>query len=242
MRNSRIDIVIPLGSGSCCGNFELRMALRSIACCAVNVKNIYIATAVLPDWVQNVKFINVIDKHMHNKDANIIDKLLAAANLPELSEKFLFWSDDQLALHRFDAAHLPTSCNLRQYRDFNKSTVWHRRMRHTFEYLQQHNIFLNCNFDTHMPVTVNKKRFAEIMSNIDYAVEPGYCINTLYFGMLGMTGAVIQQQIKFTAESQDKLFTLPTGKLFLGYNDAAMQSDLPELLQKKFPEKCRYER
>ena len=241
MHNNLIDIVIPLGSGSRYNNLELRMALRSIACYAVNVNDIYIVTAELPDWVKNVKTIEKADTYLHNKDANIIEKLLAAAALPELSETFLFWSDDQLALHRFDAAHLPITCNPRQYKDFNQSTVWHQRMRNTFEYLQQHNIFLSCNFDTHLPMPLEKAAFTRIMNNAKYSAEPGYCVNTLYCGMLGMTGALEQQRIKHTAESRETLTALPQDKLFLGYNDCAMQNGLPELLLDYFPEKCKYE-
>ena len=241
MSDSLIDIVIPLGNGSKYGNFELRMALRSIARYAVNVKNIYIVTTALPDWVRKVKVLHVGDKHQHNKDANIIDKLLAAALLPELTEKFLFWSDDQLALHRFDALHLPVSSNRRRYGDFNRQSVWHRRMRNTFEYLQKHNRILNCNFDTHLPMPINKTEFIQIMTHCDYAAEPGFCVNTLYCGMTGMLGGIEQQLIKHTAESTEKLFHLPENKLFLGYNDAALQSDLPQLLQKHLPDQCQYE-
>ena len=237
-----IDIVLPLGSGSRYDNFELRMALRSIARYAINTRNIYIVSAAPPGWLCNVKTIPVPDSYKHNKDANIITKVLAAAALPELSDKFIFWSDDQLALHRFDAANLPVSCNWRKYEHFNSERLWHRRMRNTFEFLQKNNIKLNCNFDSHLPMPMYKELFCQIMQQANYQQEPGYCINTLYCGMSGLQGGVPQNQIKYTAESADDLIELPKDKLFIGYNDAAMQSNLPQLLQKHFHKQCKYER
>ena len=242
MFSNTTDIVIPLGSGSRYNNFELRMALRSIACYAMNVRDIYIVSAALPDWVCNVKTLNVPDRHLHNKDANIIDKLLAAAMLPELSGKFLFWSDDQLALHRFDAAQLPISCNPRKYEHFRSNKVWHRRMRNSFEYLHKQHISLQCNFDTHLPMPVKKELFIQAMRQADYSTEPGYCVNTLYCGLTRQQGFIEQKHLKYTAETPEKLNKLPEDKLFLGYNDNAMQSDLPELLKIRFPEKCKYEK
>ena len=168
MSDKHIDIVIPLGRGSRYNNFELRMALRSIACYAMNLRNIYVVSDAPPDWLCNVKTLNVPDRHLHNKDANIIDKLLAAARLPELSGRFLFWSDDQLALQRFDAATIPASCNPRQYKDFRTDRVWHRRMRNTFEYLQKLNINLQCNFDAHIPMPMHKDLFVKTNSYFVY--------------------------------------------------------------------------
>ena len=235
------DIVIPLGSGSKYRNIELRMALRSIDRYAMNRRNIYIVSDAVPDWVCNVNTLNVPDRHLHNKDANIIDKLLAAARLPELSGQFLFWSDDQLALHQFDANKLPVSCNPRRYEDFTGNRIWHRRMRNTFEYLHKHNINLKCNFDTHLPMPIKKELFVKTISETNYTVEPGYCVNTLYCGLTRQKGVVEQKYLKYTAETTENLHKLPADKLFLGFNDNAMHSDLPELLKKRFPQKCQYE-
>ena len=242
MFNNRTDIVIPLGRGSRYGNFELRMALRSIARYAMNLGNVYIVSDALPAWLNNVKTLNVPDRHLHNKDANIIDKLLAAAQLPELSGKFLFWSDDQLALQRFDAAALPVSCNPRQYNDFSSDRIWHRRMRNTFEYLHKLGIKLQCNFDSHIPMPIQKELFIRAMQQTDYTVEPGFCINTLYCGLTGQKSFIEQKHLKYTAETTEKLGKLPEDKLFIGYNDNAMQGDLPILLQERFQQKCKYEK
>ena len=105
--------------------------------------------------------------------------------------------------------------------------------------LQSIGIMQYCTLTNPMPI--NKTEFIQIMTHCDYAAEPGFCVNTLYCGMTGMIGGIEQQLIKHTAESTEKLFRLPENKLFLGYNDAALQSDLPQLLQKHLPDRCQYE-
>ena len=242
MKKHSLDIVIPLGSGSQHDNFELRMALRSIDKYALNCKNVYIVTANLPQWLENVIHINIADTHRHNKDANIIDKLLAAADRPELSDEFIFWSDDQLALQRFYLHTLPTIYNPRQRRDFNADKIWHRRMRNTFDYLDRHHKKLNCNFESHTPQKFNKQKFINLFRAVDYAKIPGFCINTLYFGMLGTEGKLEQKLLKATYENASGTDSLPADMLFLGYNDNALSGNLKNLLEARFPEPCRYEK
>ena len=84
--------------------------------------------------------------------------------------------------------------------------------------------------------------FREVMRKTDYAAEPGFCINTLYCGLTGLRGGIPQHAIKYTAETAENLLALPANKLFLGYNDAAMNGDLPQLLSKHFNKKCKYEK
>lgn len=234
------DIVIPLGSGSCRDNLELRLALRSIARYAVNCRNIYIVSDQPPSWLKNVIVINVPDRHQHNKDANIIDKLLAAANREDLTEKFIFWSDDQLALQEFHSGALLPVYNRRSRNSFDGNRIWHRRMRNTFDFLLNNNICIQWNWDSHLPVPINKKLFRQLISPIDYASEPGYCVNTLYFGLASTPPLLEQNLIKATFEQTATIKKLPD-KLFCGYNDKGLNGNLQELLLEHFPEPSVYE-
>ena len=236
------DIVLPLGRGSKFDNFELRMALRSIERYAVDAGNVYIVSDSAPLWLKNVHVISVEDRHLHNKDANIIDKLMAAAKLPELSEKFVFWSDDQFAMQPLMLHLLPAVFNRRGAADFNSDKIWHRRMRRTFEYLARQGIKLEHNFDCHLPQLMDKKLFCKIMQSVDYTAQPGYCVNTLYFGLAEIPGLVAQENIKTTIEKCVFLPAMPGGSLFIGCNDDAMLGNLPELLTGYFPDKSCYEK
>ena len=242
MKHQTPDIVIPLGSGSKHNNFELRMALRGIDRFVRDPGQVYIVSDQLPEWVQNVIHLPADDPHKHNKDANIIDKLLLATACPELSEEFIFWSDDQILLKPCCLHKLPAIYNPRRRRDFNAPRIWHRRMRNTFDYLQKRNKFLECNYESHTPQRFNKKLFSALFRSADYAREPGYCINTLYFGFYGTGGKLEQSMVKSTCEQPLKLNQLPADKLFLGYNDAALQGGLKPLLEAYFPTPCSYEK
>ena len=120
MENEKIDIVIPLGSESFSNNLELRLALRSIDRFAAGAGNIWIVSETIPHWLQNIRHLPVPDKHHHNKDANIIDKLSAAVNEKDLSQRFIFWSDDQTALHRFTVKDMVPVFNRRSRNDFTQ--------------------------------------------------------------------------------------------------------------------------
>lgn len=240
--NKKIDIVIPLNNESPMNDLELRMALRSIETYGVNTGEVYIVTDDLPAWLCNVHHLAVGDKHRRNKDANLIDKLLAACQVEELSQRFIFWSDDQLALRKFDAAILMPVYNPRGPAAFRRHCRWYDRMLNTFNYLHSRGRKLDWNWDSHLPQLLDKKRFYELISPIDYGRLPGYCVNTLYFGLINVLPLIEQNLIKASWETSEKMGKLPEDKLFLGYNDEAMKSDLPQLLQERFPDRSRYER
>ena len=241
-KKDSIDIVIPLSSGSKHDNFELRMALRSIARHVKNCGQIRVITDSPPAWLDNCQVLSCPDKYLHNKDANIIRKLLTAANETDLSDQFLFWSDDQVALRSFNASSLPPIFNRRSAEAFHPDRIWHRRMLHTFEYLQKHDLPLNCNWESHTPQRIDKALFQQLLKNVDYITEPGLAVNTIYFGLAGICSGMEQSCIKLTVEKPLKLGKLPDNKLFIGYNDNAWQGDLPQLLMEKFPRPCCYER
>ena len=235
------DIVIPLSNESLFEHWELRIALRSIERYAEKCGNIYVVSDNPPSWLRNVKTVNFPDRHRHNKDANIIDKLLAVTAMEELSEKFLFWSDDQTALQKFRCSALYPVHNPRNQMAFHGKKVWHRRMLKTFEYLDQQGCKLNWNWDSHTPQPMNKALFKRLMGSVNYVPEPGFCINTLYFGLQNTKPLLPQHLIKVTIEQAHKLKTLPENKLFIGYNDRGLQGNLKQLLQERFPLPSRFE-
>lgn len=237
-----IDIVIPLSAESRFDNLELRMALRSIASCARRVGRVYVVCETLPEWCRRVVHLKHGDKHRSNKDANLFAKLLYACRRPELSERFLFWSDDQLALREFDAAATLPVFNRRGPDAFTGTGRWHRRMRNTFAFLGANGIRPGHNWDSHVPQPIRKKRFLELVAPLDYITEPGFCINTLYFGLMRTSPVLPQSLVKLTCESTREVKSLAVPKLYLGYNDHALEHGLIPLLKARFPMPCRYEK
>ena len=76
------------------------------------------------------------------------------------------------------------------------------------------------------------------MRNVDYQGDIGYGINTLFYGLLGITGGFEQKLFKVTCESE-KIPALD--KVLLGYNDKGFAALKKELFR-MFPSKSKYER
>lgn len=235
----KYDIVIPLSKESKNQNLQLRIALRSIQKYVHNLNNVWILTEYLPQWVQNVRVMQIPDSYTRNKDANLFKKLLAAVNNPQVLQHFIFLSDDQLFVAPYDPNISKTVFNRRGRSSFSKSNKkWCKRMVATFDKLLQYDIQLDCNFDAHVPVTYTKKDF-QVLQGIDYITEPGYCINTLICGLNHRQKGIQQSLVKFTGQSQQqgcKFKQQYLDKLYVGYNDsgfAVMKDQLINIFNQK---------
>lgn len=234
-----VDVVLPLGNGSRNNNDELRICLRSIERFMPAIGKVWLLTSYAPDWVRNVEIIDIPDKHKHNKDANLFDKVLSAASNPRVSKTFVFFSDDQCLIAPFDPFTAQVVYNTRGPSAFTTTGTWHRRMAHTFEYLKSKGVELDCNFDGHVPMVYTKEEFVRALKGVDYVPEPGFCINTLVCGILGKPKEVSMNDVKVTAESGgDRKFD---GKLYVGYNDTGFSGGMRDALFKAFPLKSKYE-
>ena len=234
-----IDLVIPLSNGSHWQDNEIRYCLRSFDKHFFNLRNVYIV-GYKPEFLKNVIHISVDDSFLQNKDANLINKILIACKREELSEVFIRCSDDQLLLQAvtledFQPKYLYnlTEC------DFIKLNRWKKRMKATFEYLEQNN-YTTFNYDSHVPISVIKKEFVKIMKSIkiEDGIGKGYCINTLYCNVLDIERNVIKHKV--TLEGNKEIDILEDD-LFMGYNDIGLTDELKLLLQQRFFEKSRFE-
>ena len=236
----KTDIVIPLGGGSSFDNEELRFALRSAEKFVKDLDTVWVVSDCAPDWLQNVRILPVPDRHRHNKDANLFDKLLFASKMPELADLLIWLCDDNAFLAPFDAERARIIFNPRGREHFRLEdrNRWRRRMANTFRYLEERGIRPPYNFEPHVP-TVYRKEELQVLNGIDYSADPGFCVNMLLCGLLGRRGEIPQNVVKAHAESRDARVDF-TGKLFAGYNDAGfpvMRDKLAEL----FPEKSKFE-
>lgn len=242
--DAKVDIVFTLaGSDSPTDNEELRIALRSIDRHANDVGDVYIVTDNPPKWVTNVNVIHVPDIYPNNKDANLITKVLTACDVPELSERFIYWSDDQVLMQDADLKTLLPSYNTRGLDHFSGKDLkkWSNRMRHTLEVVKMHGGDVSHNWDSHVPQPIDKSRFKAIMSDIDFKTLPGLCINTAYFGLKGEPKQWCQNDVKLTYE-KDTTCNYTFNKLFVGYNDSGYNAGLREALLERFSTPSKYEK
>ena len=235
----RIDLVVPLSNESRFNNKELKYALRSAERFVRHLGKVWLITTSVPDWITNVNVIEVPDIYPNNKDANIIGKLLNASMHPKVSKNFIFLSDDQVFLKPFITYKKKTVYNNRGPDNFTGKSKWHNRMNNTFKFLKSKGINLSYNFDAHTPVLYTKNDF-KVLHNVNYASQPGFCINTLLCGLLRFPGVLPQEDVKLTVESADAPINLEN-KLFLGYNDKGFPLVEP-ILEELFPDKSSFEK
>ena len=238
-----VDVVFPVGpdgSGRC--HEELKIALRSLEKYALGLGEVFIVTNVSLSWLKNVHVIPYPDNHAHNKDANLIEKLLEACKTPDLSENFLFWCDDQALVMPYDLKkHVPTY-NHRGPAAFDRNSRnnWHKRMCHTFDLIREKYGEIGWNWDSHVPQPINKNLFMETMGSINFRSLPGVCINTAYFGLNDEKPLFNQDSLKETYEKAgaDVLLKKP----FIGWNDRGYLPNLRGRLLNMFKNPSKYEK
>lgn len=230
-----MDIVIPYdGKGE-----GLKFVLRSIEN-YFEVGKVFLVTSEKVPWIQNVEIVNKKDIHLTNKDANLIEKVFSAIEAG-ISEDFIFWSDDQILLKKVTQPQIV-------YNPRNpftlKETKWQLRMQRTANFiLEKTGVKLTYNYDSHVPQPMNRTNFLKL-KEVDYQSGLGFCICTLYFGLAKIPATSKQDDIKFTAETEQKINvkTLET-KTWLGFNEIGYsKGGVKEYLEKKFPKKSRYEK
>lgn len=235
-----VDIIIPLGNGSKNNNDELRLFLRSIEKNGINYRKIIVVASEIPSWLQNVVTLQMDDALKHNKDGNIIRKVLFALTaVPDITPEFVWSADDCILLQEFDFSSVPPIYNARSRERFPADgSIWQRRIRRTFDFFEKRNLPLKHNFESHVPQRFPGRKLLRAMRNVDYQNDIGYGINTLFHGLLGITGGFEQKLFKVTCESE-KVPALD--KVLLGYNDKGFAALKKELFR-RFPGKSKYER
>jgi hypothetical protein len=223
-------------------NEELRISLRSVDAFGHNLRKIWIVTDNKPDWVTNIGHIKCPDTYNNCKDANLINKILAACSHPEVCDRFIFMSDDQVLNCHIALNTISPSFNPRgiDHFDPNNGNKWAKRMYNTLKYIENRGGDASVNWDSHCPQPIDKRKFMEIMFTLPYTTLPGMCINTAYFGNKLEPAIIAQSMVKTTFEtSPEGVITLD--KQFIGYNDTGYRSGLREKLLEKFPNKSKYE-
>lgn len=246
----KVDVIIPLGGGSGCGNRELRLLLRSIDKNCPDVGRVLLATQCCPDWIDReaVTVVDAADTEQHNKDANIIAKVLAAVEQHKV-ERFAFAADDNLFMQPCELKRIP-HLHGRGRGEFSPDSKWRARVVHTFEYFDARGVSIDHTFDTHCPQYFPDARgLLAAMRGIDYLTQPGLTAMTAFrcaqgdvFGSLPSGG--FKQTFEGECTGRVAAATAETlaAKPFIGYNDGAVRSGLLDKVGELFPERSRYER
>lgn len=189
----KIDLVYKIGQGCSMQNHgELRYSIRSAVRHFKDLGNIYIV-GFKPNWLDASRIVHIplIDCYESNKDANLINKLIAACIHRSVSHHFLNMSDDyffleDMAVEDFKVAFYNNEIvdtAIKKLTNGQQITKWERRVLATCNTLMQRGYKSNC-YEVHSPVLIDSKVYPFTVLNYNYAFENGYCGNTLYYNSI----------------------------------------------------------
>lgn len=196
--NSKHDIVIPLGVKSFGNlNYEIRIAIASIRKYCKFLNRIIIVSQIEPIKVLGSDIIWVYqdDIYTHDKDANIIEKVRAAIEkVPDLTEDFMMWSDDQfITKDTYWSDTTPRYMKIYNeetipwFETMAKTRLWYKRLIKCFQRFPNNGI--GCRFfNPHIPSPLNKHKFIEMCNKYPYQKENGITIYDLYYNFIGEQG------------------------------------------------------
>jgi len=238
----QVDVIYPLGTGSCWDNNELRYALRALEVNFLDLGKVFVV-GERPAWLTRVVHIAMPDLFRRNKDANLISKILVACHHPDVTPQFVRSSDDELLLRpvrfaQMRAYHRGPVCRHR------RGNLWQRRMRRTARYLRQQGR-TEFAYDCHLPVPMDTDKFRRIMRQAPYQRSIGLTIDTLYFNSCGL-----QEHRRITRKllrlrrprNPDKVRRRTRRSVYLNYNDRGLDEGLKAILQETFPNPSRFEK
>ena len=236
-----VDVVIPLGTGSKHQDEELRYALRSIERFVENLGRVWIV-GHKPAWVQGVEHIPAGDPS-RSKDANILDKIEAACRAG-VSEKFLRWSDDQIALRPLAWSQFGPYCFGDLAGTPPNGKRWRNRQLATRDWLAARGLpTWHC--DTHTPIPMERRKFLKLAEagRDCWTVGDGVTVGTWYCNQAGQPRPLGDHKATLTAALPSlRLRAELAGRWFVGHNDPGFSGELRGLLDEIFPEPSGFER
>lgn len=173
-----IDVVYVVGAGSKWEDNELRYSLRSLARHVRGINKVWVV-GQRPAWC-TAYHIPCSDIYTHNKDANIIRKVLAACSDDRITEKFLFVNDDHFFLERETARYFPNYAKGPLWSS-SKSVSYVRRVENTRAVLRARG-YPAWHFDVHAPMVIDRLLCAQTFNMFDYVDVhgPGLLFKSIY--------------------------------------------------------------
>jgi len=240
----KVDVIIPLGNGSTRNNEELMIMLRSIERHCSDVGRVILATQYCPEWIDRDKVLvaDIPDAEAHNKDKNLIDKVLKSIEMYNV-ERFAFFADDNVVMQDIELKHIPLLFNRKREQFVGAETKWRRRVLHTFDYFLGKGVPLEREYDTHCPQYFGDAQgLVGAMRDVDYATAPGLTIMTAFRASMGdIYGGVHMNDYKETYEMPCTERDFHGKKMFVGHNDIGFDGIRKRLFE-IYPDKSKYEK
>ena len=221
--------VIPLGAKSGWPDYgELRYTLRALD--KYSDVDVLMILGYKPTWIKNILHEPVPDCYKRNKDANLINKVLYASTM--LTGDFIRLSDDQIILKEFDPQHYYN----RKHVLGSLNGKWYKRLDNTMKLIGNKDFY---NYDTHMPVVINNRKFIKVAVSVPYGEGIGCCINSMYFNFLEEKGKKIPKGYDVTPAS---VSAIKEDTYCLNIKDRCLTKEFKQWLDVEFPFKSKFEK
>lgn len=158
-------------------NLELKLSLRSLEANGKNIDKVFIV-GDLPDWIQNVEYINVRDNY--TRETNAFLKTLAACRLG-ISDDFLLMNDDFFMMKPFDSETYPYYV-MGNVVSIDNPSRWQMVQNKTLNLLQSKGIDRVKDFRVHCPIRYNREKFLSLSEYVEKVKNEniGYSPRLLY--------------------------------------------------------------
>lgn len=198
-----MDIVYAVGPGSIWQDNELRYSLRSVEKYLRGVDKVWVIGQCPKDIKPLVNFI-LMDNDGASREARIMNKIICACEITEISERFLFMNDDHFFIKETDI-DLPyySDSSLQEVAAYRRNRdAYQRSLTNTITALNEIEMPTH-HFDIHCPIVYHKDTFKMIMGGFDWSVPFGYTIKSLYSNMAGVERVFMPDlKIDFDASEQ----------------------------------------
>lgn len=206
-------------------------------------------------------------KHYENY-YDTLNKLILASNDESLSEDILYVYDDVLLLKKQDLSQIKKLYaggmvkDNPNYWSKPRGNKWMNTILQAIERAKEYGeVYL---YETHLPRTYNKTKLREMFKKYPIkSLDIPYAPATLYFNMFydkpdevykknkgdlnnsvkaGFYGTPNTACDLFLSKRMDQVLQAVNDKIWVNYNDNGLQPPLVEWIEKRFPNKSRYER
>ena len=251
VKNLQYDLVYIVKNSET--NVDLQYSLRSISKFC-SFKNLWIV-GYKPRWVTNVKYLPTIQTG--DKWKNSMINYEAACKSPEISENFILMNDDFFAIRQIVDWEVDLNkClgtideQLMSFKNKAQLSHWQAGFVHAKQILKDLGCKTQINYETHMPIIINKTKFLEFL-NLPRIIAFQKTNNVLHkrtiYKNLYPDSYINPTKIKdVKLETQKDLDTQSLNENWLSVFDYVVDNcrrypRLNKLLRELFPEKCKFE-
>ena len=204
-------------------------------------------------WMNDL--VNVIEckRIGNNPPLDVVNKMLLAIDSDLVSEKFIWANDDQYVNTPCMLADFETlKCVGKLSKTFG-TTVFQKNKAQTAALLRENKIG-NWDFSSHTPIVYEKTKLLALIHKFGLMKNP-YLVQTLYFNYyfpkyvpynVEAREALLKDNIKagvYRVGADLKLLQqLMPGKKMLSNSETGWSDSLSKILNKRFSEKCRFEK